>query len=564
MTAVAERSSPAELRPKAALPLWPLLGDLGIRPPADLDGAAPNVEEDEAARLVRLHPGSSTALARLARAQLSSGKVGDAIATAATISVNSSDEPALVVALQTLLVSGELDRAESLIVRWQEVAISRGESLPIIAVLAHVSLMARRGETEGALELLEQSEASGANVASMRAALEIASRRYEPALRDLRRAILLGPPSPTDYTNLGYLLGLRGALKKAIQATQVAARLAPAYKTANMNLANFYLASGDPKSADQVLQSLSSRLPSDPQIVAARAGVQMHVGNYRRALQVVREALSKRSAVEGQQAPSEWLALVEIARWKLGRISERQMRERLLEMFRATDAPPVSLALDIAYASHNSGDLPTLRDVRRRMANAPDSALRGIDIQIAIIVGDFDEALRLSRQWMYTEPFNNAAALVVTYLEGVAEGRLHECVRMGEDYLRRMPADLLVRNNVAFAKALLGDHMGADRLLILSDAFPNNYCTAALIALARGDTAVAEELYAVASAAAEARGDETLLTVVRLYREVGFYWFSAGEPPSFASLSPAMSSDSRVRILKHAWKSWIQFRQSRD
>ena len=78
----------------------------------------------------------------------------------------------------------------------------------------------------------------------------------------------------------------------------------------------------------------------------------------------------------------------------------------------------------------------------------------------------------------------------------MTEGRLHESIRIGEDFLRRTPSDAMLRNNVSFAKVLLGDLSGAERLLIPSDALPLTFCTQALIALARGrarETSVAAE-----------------------------------------------------------------------
>jgi len=212
--------------------------------------------------------------------------------------------------------------------------------------------------------------------------------------------------------------------------------------------------------------------------------------------------------------------------------------------------------------TYDPEQLDVLREIRQRLGPTAEGISLGIDAQIAITSGELRLASELSRSWLRSDPFNSASAVLATYLVGMTEGRLHESIRIGEDFLRRTPSDAMLRNNVSFAKVLLGDLSGAERLLIPSDALPLTFCTQALIALARGNLGVADELYE--RALRRVRDDRNVRILLGLYREVGYYWFAAGGPPSFEDVPPSVRRDSRVAVLHHAWDTWIQERRSLD
>ena len=564
MTATAERLTDEVLVPSTSQATWSFLSELSAAPASEPGEHAGSAEETPAERLVTKYPSSPTAIARLARDQLERGDIAQAVATAKQVATTGlySDKSALVVALGVLLVAGDVADATSLLDNWAD-ALHRiaGASLPAIATLVAANLKFRRGEVEAALEMLKAGEQPIASFAAARGSVLLSAQRYDAALHELRTAITTGPPTVPVYTNLGYLMALRGAMRKAIRATQVATHLAPGDKIANINLANFFLVRGDWQHANDVLDRLSVLHPRDYQVAACRAGAYMRAGKLPKALSTLTKALSHDVPPGPQSVPqSDLRALAEIVRRRLGRIDDQTLRHRLTNLFRATDPPSPSIALNLAFMTNDSSQLPTLRDALRRLEHLTSGETVGVEMQVAILEGRFGDASRLSRNWLSLQPFNSSAAASLTYLVGMAEGRLAEAARIGESAMHRVPREPILANNVAFAKVLLGDIGGATAALISDVATPFPTATAALIALAKGDDENSEELYR--RAISLVRDDKAMVTLINTYRAIGRFWFASEPPPTFTNLPPSVTSDARISLLRYAWDTWIHGRSA--
>jgi len=254
-----------------------------------------------------------------------------------------------------------------------------------------------------------------------------------------------------------------------------------------------------------------------------------------------------------------------MARHRLGRIDQAQLRGELIRLARLATPPSRVIDQWVALTTTDSAGVTSLMDLRDRLPALarPRGGLFALEVQIAALSGEWEGAVQRSREWLTEDPFNPNAVTSATYMIGMGAGRLHEAIRLGEQSLRRFPANPMVSNNVAFAKALLGDIGGAERSLASGGDQVLKPATAGLIALARGDASGAGRLYQEALERV-GRGDPGLAATIGLYRAVGEYWFADGESVSFSSVPVSVRTDLRVTTVRRAWDLWIRRRAPLD
>ena len=261
----------------------------------------------QARALARKHPGSPTALARLASSELSFGnRLSSSRAAQRVIQHDAVDAPALLIASQVLLAVGEIGSAEQALHKLLAADTIEGGARSGAAVLA-ARIAAHQGEPDKALELLTQSNNPAGS--ALKGTLLVQMGRYHDAIRVLREALSEVPDAPGTLCTLGYAYAAAGSIRKATRATTAAAALDPADRTAGLNLAALFLTQDRAPEAVVAIDRLTAYHPNDIRLVRAAAAALHASGDTARALRRLREMKVTKAARDATPAQREELQL---------------------------------------------------------------------------------------------------------------------------------------------------------------------------------------------------------------------------------------------------------------
>ena len=274
----------------------------------------------QARALAEGHPGSPTALARLASSELGFGNRVSASEAAQKVLENETiDAPALIVTSQVFVALGEINLTERALHKVLA-APAAGEGVKRAAAVLAARIAAHQGDLERALELLADS--GGGTGSALKGAVLAQMGRYHDAIHELRAALKSVPDSPATLCSLGYAYAAAGSTRKAIRATTTAAALAPADQTAGLNLAAMLLSQGEAREAVSAIDRLANHHPGDIHLDLAAAAILYISGDTATALRRLRRAEASKAARGAAPSQAEELRL-NISLLKTRRCPER-------------------------------------------------------------------------------------------------------------------------------------------------------------------------------------------------------------------------------------------------
>lgn len=480
------------------------------------DGAVDETERDyppgflvQAQGLAERNVESSAAHARLAHAQLLTGDRDGAIRSAKSsvaLVLTDRDTPALVSAAGVLLALDSLDGAE-------EVLLQYADEPGVAALLSHVA--AENGDFRTALARLRSLEDPVSR--AMRGWLLLQLRDYQKAIHELRQSVR-DAPSPSAYTNLGYAYGALGLLAKAIAATRVATSLAPADRTASFNLVSFLVAAGEYDFAVSELARLREYHADDLKVTFAHAHVEWRRGHRDQALALLRRSRSTKAFWSGpEDERAELNGNIAFLEYQTGKRSAEDaaaaLQKALIEsQYRSRGLARLLCAM--LNRTNQAKQLEALYEAMLRDRRADE--IYDIEARLATLKCDYARALEVGRRWAAESPFDEDAAILVTYLLAEFAGKYAEAAKFGSDALERFPASVMLRNNTAYALVMAGRTREALRVLPRTT---DNACVVATRALARladGDVEGALQGYADAQRVADEAGDSRLSAMIGL------------------------------------------------
>lgn len=187
---------------------------------------------------------------------------------------------------------------------------------------ALATLYAASGESARAIDQLEALAALDPLAPERAIAVGLAharSRRFDPAILALSRAVERFPDEPRVYAALGSVwldaAEARGddvALKKAVQALTTAASHPAVTSAALADLGRAWLMSGDAAAAERALRQAVDRLPVEPEAYLQLATLARHAGRTAEA----RDALIRYATLVGDTEPLATVA-TQIASYSL-------------------------------------------------------------------------------------------------------------------------------------------------------------------------------------------------------------------------------------------------------
>jgi tetratricopeptide (TPR) repeat protein len=385
-------------------------------------------------------------------------------------------------------------------------------------VVLHASLATARGEYDTAVQRLDGLEDLGA--ASLRGWIAIQRCDYENAITHFRKGIRVGGANPGLLTNLALAHAFVGARPKALNESRQAAHLAPNDRRVGFNLVSLLSAGGDSAEVKAELRRLRQAHPQDIEVVFCDASVKMSFGAPEDALRVLRRARTGLWAYASPTQQAELTANLSYVEWHLGRISASQAARTLLDQLRATDYGSVRMAAMVPVLLGRFSDLARFRATYERLqAGRPEYWLPRFKLHMALLERRFEDATEEAVKWSHAAVLDPVPAASASYLLAEVRGDYHQAAAIGMKALRRMPAAVQVRNNVAYALAMAGRPAEAAEYLEDGVDAPEHVTTNALIDLMRGKTDAALNGYE--RAYRQADGDPVLQFRIALARNIG-------------------------------------------
>ena len=507
----------------------------------------------QARALAEGHPGSPTALARLAGSEVGFGNRVSASEAAQKILENEAiDAPALIVASQVFVVLGEIGCAERALHKVLAAPAAGNGAKRAAAVLA-TRIAARQGDSERALELLADS--GGGTASALKGAVLAQMGRYHDAIHELRAALKSVPDAPATLCSLGYAYAAAGSTRKAIRATTAAAALAPADQTAGLNLAAMLFSQGETCEAVSAIDRLADRHPDDIRLDLAAAAILYISGDTAAALKRLRRAEASTAARDAAPAQAEELRL-NISLLKNPAMPRADVFALALKALKRCDYRSETIARLLASTAQSAADLPALETAYTKLAeHRSRPTLLAVERQVAFLRFEFDRSLDAAAEWVREEPFSAEAHIAATYLLSMHKGDYQGAARIGLAGIRRGIGDDVLRNNVAFALAMDGNPDEAERVLPDPSECELALTTAGLIKAARGDLEKGISLYEESARLMRQKGDHDLADIIDIGRAFAMLAASKAIPEDhLVDLKGKADTDPRLTLVRNAIK----------
>ena len=470
----------------------------------------------QARALADKHPGSPTALARLAASELSFGnRVSADDAAKRVLDSGIVDSPALLVASNIFIAVGDMDSVDlalgKVIAATEPADGARHAAETILARVA-----AHRGETSTALQILENcDDAAGL---SLKGALLVQAGRHHDAIRVLRAALRHIPDAPDVLCNLGYAYAAAGSGRKAARSTRAAVALAPTDRTAGLNLAGLLLSEGNPLEAVKVIERLAAFHPDDIRLVRASAMALHAAGDDDGALRRLRRIRSTKTVRDAPSAQREELNL-DIFLLSEPKPASPEVFDCAAAALKRCRYRSEQIIRVLAAAARTTKDLPVLeaayKNARQHISR---SDLLAVEYQYAYLRFEFDRCLETALEWAREEPFSADAHIAATYMLALHAGDYEGSVRVGQTGLHRGIRSMPLRNNVAFALAVGSKPEEARNALPDPSESERALATAGLVEMMRGNISAGVEIYESFVQKMRSEGDHSLAELASLYQ----------------------------------------------
>lgn len=497
---------------------------------------------------------SAMARARLAQAEMAVGNRDEAARhalEALELPDADTDSSATFSAARTLAAVGEYARAE-------EMLDSLAKPGPLS--LLHATLAAHRGDLDAAFDRLGDDEAPDAW--ELRGWIALQQLHFDQAIRFYRKAMRATQPGPTLLANLGLAHASLGAPEKAIAETRQAIALGPLQRRrVALNLVAFLFSIGASDEGFYELRQIQEEFPTDIELVFAEAHWALAVGDTDRADRRLRFGRSMLWDFADEIQKAELLANRAYLSHYTGEISTQDAADKVIAQMQKIEWRSTRLVPMIPVLLNRYSDASRLAKVRDEVTHAHrEKKFRVLDLHLAVLRDDMDEATRVALKWTKEALFSPEAPSWAIFLLTQTEDRFDDAIRIGKCALRRMPAAVIVANNTAYTMALAGKGDEAKGLLRREeDGDMLHLATQGLIQAARGDIEEANRLYDRAEEAAAKRTSVASASVlVNLYRRLIGVVAPEAEPARFVKPInlPADWSDYPsfvlcLRMLKH-------------
>jgi tetratricopeptide (TPR) repeat protein len=332
-------------------------------------------------------------------------------------------------------------------------------------------------------------------------------------IRPLRKRVKADPHDALAWLEMGRLHATVGNAERALRAVRVAHSLAEDSRFVLRSASRFFLHSGDPETAHEILRR-SARTKVDPWLSAAEIATAQVANVSPRSIRTSKDLLSS-----GRFSDHDLSELRAALATDALLDRKRKDAKRLLESsLRLPTENAVAQALWIAQSAE-FGDLASVLQVSLSTPRSFEARSHA-----SYNAGIWDEALKEARRWCDDEPFSGRAAVHASVIASVAFEKHDEAIAMLRAALRASPGNFIITTNLVYNLAQSGHLVEASELLRETRHFaeePANrvviLANLGLVAMRSGQLESGRKAYTEAIQFAKDRGFRELEEQAKLY-----------------------------------------------
>ena len=405
-------------------------------------------------RLTKMNPESPKARTALAMLQISKGDVEVALIELGRLAAKDSSTVADMALISAKVLRGDFDGA----LRAIETLEGKIPDKPL-AYSLRADVLARKKELASARIYYDkalQRQAEYFPAVAGLTALDLESGSSEAAIKRLEGYIKLVPETVPARLALAEILATSGKQKeRSVGLLKDAIAASPLDSSPRLRLINFYLASGDAKSALVAAQDAAAALPDEFEILDSLGRSFLASGDLQQAAATFRRLtlLQPKSAVPHMRmadvylAQANGVAAMDALRQALTVSKEQvEIRRRMISLALHFGKP--EQALDIA------------RELQRKQ---PSNALGYVfEAEVEVRRQNWDAAIVAYRQALSKEPTSNKVASAIHRLLRSYK-QAGSAVGFEEEWLKKYPADVGFLQYLGDLAASMNDFVEAER-----------------------------------------------------------------------------------------------------
>jgi tetratricopeptide (TPR) repeat protein len=202
-----------------------------------------------------------------------------------------------------------------------------------------------------------------------------------------------------------------------------------------------------------------------------------------------------------------------------GKIDRDETKRRLRKALDESAYEDVVIGQMYASLLLRRRDLDEARELQESMSKHHSAdQLRFVEMQVAMLSGEYQHALDAAEKWLEVEPFNANAASHVTYLLSEYAREYDKAIQVGERFRQRVQDRNIVANNVAYSMVMAGRLSEAEQLLASAEKSPCVVATLGLLDIRRGELQRGREAYDKAISMAMGSRDPELALLLKVRR----------------------------------------------
>lgn len=274
---------------------------------------------------------------------------------------------------------------------------------------------------------------------------------FWPVITRIKSKLKEYPRNPILWMDMAFYYSAIGQSKVAQEAVRVALSLNSENRYLLRSGARFFMHIGLPDEALKVLHH-SNAIKYDPWVVAAEIAISSTVDRSSRHIKRGRELIETEAMNQFHLSELACaLGTIEL------RDGARKKGRRLFEL--ALMDPTENTLAQAAFLKDELGDVGASIRVDHRTHSFE------AETRLKLSGEDFPGALESAKKWLAYQPFSSRPAVGGSYIAAVALCEYEDAVRIARIGLISSPKDVLLRNNLAFSLASLGDVETAKKVM---------------------------------------------------------------------------------------------------
>jgi tetratricopeptide (TPR) repeat protein len=402
------------------------------------------------------------------------------------------------------------------------------DRLPPVPLLMNLraSVAAHAGEFDTALAMLAGS--SSPETLSLRGYLYLCRGDIQQAVHVLRSAIRERPQDVDAHLNLGAALQRAGSDRKALTSFAQAWRLSRSRKdVAVAYLELLWVNERWAQLAATITELETTTLSEDHIFIFMQAREALRIDRTERGLRLLSKAATAARNAGDTCAAADALGNAVLVKRSMDRLTQREAWERIQGLAEGNPTSGVLLEM-LARVTNRVSEGRRLRTLYEQTDShmlLPNERHQDLQMRVAYFSGDFQAAVRLSRQWWHALPRSIGALRAMAAVGGHLDDDWQPAATAASALLRRSTNDPYVANQAAYALAMAGSIAAARAALATTtEASYALRATAGLVEICAGNLSTGFQLYRDAFKQAEretrATGSEEDLAVMYLHQQL--------------------------------------------